>query len=343
MSADEGTDKESGSAGVSPMWLGGVLMAGVGLGLGFMALTLPWCVVRYSYAGASRSAVLNQFTVTQLGMLSTVFSLILVVAAVWSAMCFMLSQKIHGIIRAMVSVCGAILVALVLALGPCPSQQLIHSLINTGNPLRADPAGGFVLFVLGLCLMFIGVILGASGMAFNDVIVTVSPALASIRAIQVRRVSLVLAAPVAVVSLALPWYGTTASVDTTVTGVPPIGQWQGIYRVGIFVVAFLVLLAWASIARRASRYIANFIVFGLFGLLVSNAIAVWDPSNISNTIYGDVSGVRLGTGYDAAVIAVGLLLVGLTALSPVSAVRCASCGQSKLAPVQDDEAGHESA
>ncbi|HEY4459019.1 MAG TPA: hypothetical protein VGN81_32195 [Pseudonocardiaceae bacterium] len=285
--------------------------------------------------------MLNQFTVTQLGIFSTEFSVILVVAAAWSAMGFMLSRKIHGIIRVMVTVGGALLVALVLALGPCPNQQLIHSLVNVGNPLRADPAGGFALFVAGLGLMFVGVTLGASGMALNDVTVAVTREPGGTRAILVRRVSLVLAAPAVVASIALPWYGSTASVDTSPTGVPPIGQWQGIYQGGIFIVAFLLLLAWASIARQTSRYIAYFVVFGLLGLLILNAIAVWDPGNISDTIYGDVSGVRLDAGYGAAVVAVGLLLVGLAALSPIPAVRCASCGQSELAHIQDSEVGHE--
>jgi hypothetical protein len=74
-----------------------------------------------------------------------------------------------------------------------------------------------------------------------------------------------------------------------------------------------------------------------------NAVVVWDPGNISDAVYGGVSGVRLGVGYAAAVVAAGLLLVGLMALSPVPVVRCASCGQSELARIHDGEVGHESA
>ncbi len=306
--------------GVTTTWIGGRVLSGIGFGLAVVALTLPWVLVALPYGETAQT-----LSVTSLAGQGPIFALLLVITAVAAATGFAIGRRPTILVRVAATMLTPVpaVTGLFAALRPntdalraaLPDHLVVawdrrHSLAGTAADLPVSPLAGLTLYAAGLLLIGLGLALAVVVPSDRIALIPIEDSVMPPRRLRsVRWISLAVAGPLIVLSLALPWF----ELDTG-DAMPAIAAgWQGIYRGGL--VSTLVLLVGMALtvgsARRVLRAAALHVCGGLLAVLSINALLLWDPSKLTSKISVELGYLGVGPAYLAALAAVPLLLIFL--------------------------------
>jgi hypothetical protein len=318
-----GLTDATGVTGVTPAWIGGVVLAGVGTGLSVIALTLPWISVRIE-----RTSPVT-LPVTDVARQGPIFALLLVVTALLAVVGFSTARRGSDRVRYLAVVIGAMPAVVSLFLGLRPSTEALRAALPEGQieywdqltesgakDLPVSAMSGLALYVAGLLVIGLGVAIASFGSAGRvTVIFNPGQAMSARRRLLTRWVALGAAVPLIVLSLALTWF----EVVTTDQEMPAVVQgWQSVYRVGL--IAVLIVLLGASLTvgntQRLLRAIGLYLGGGLIATLSVNVLLLWDPSGLTREISVELESLSLGPAYLAAIVAVPLLQVVFWTITP---------------------------
>jgi hypothetical protein len=336
---------------VTPAWIGGVVLAGIGAGLAVIALTLPWIVVEI------RTGNPTTLSVTSMAGQGPVFAVLLVVTALFAAVGLAVARRADTMIAMFALQVGAVL----LGAGPAVATLFVGLRPNTAalraalpatdlavwdrltagaEDLPVSPTSGLTLFVAGLLLIGLGVSIASLLFTGRIMIASGAEAVAVVSARRralVRWTAVVAAVPLVVLSLALAWF----EVDTD-GEIPAVAQdWHTVYRVGL--AATLLAMVGTALtvggAQSLLRAVGLYLGGGLLAVLSINALLFWDPTRLTRHFSVELDYLRLGPAYLAAIASVPLLLVVLATSIPAALVTAPPAGNSDDQDKTDEQAG----
>ncbi|TWH21067.1 hypothetical protein [Prauserella rugosa] len=308
-----------GAAGrVTVAWLAGVVLAGIGTGLAVVALTLPW-------VSATMQQAVEALPITAIARFGPLFAVLLVLSAVAAAVGFAGAARSSRVAAVVAAGCGPVVPIFALWVGWQPPEPALRAgaeavrpdwevALQAGAPLSASPAPGLYLYAVGALLISLGVAVSAGGSAAT---LLVAPARVGEPSLRARRIvgwgALVLALPLAVLSLSWPWFEITAD-----DWPPAVEGWQTVYRAGLVLTFFCAvgIVLTAGVRRRIWRAVGVHCVCAVGGVLALNAILVWDPYGTFGDLVSAYASLSLGGGFVAGAAAV-LALAYAFVLAPV--------------------------
>jgi hypothetical protein len=260
----------------------------------------------------------------QLNELAPLLALVLVGTALMAGIGFWVGIRSTTWLRYVAVAWGPVPAVLAIFFSLHPKSDVLHRAVGANMSLHiwVSLEIGAQTFILGLLMVGGGTAVAVLGSLPHVGIQLLGPLrVADSRRVRIRRLALILAVPLVVLSFALPWY----HVDSTTSGylyyaqtaTPGLEYWQTIYRIGLIIVILLLVantVATSAGARGVFRTAGLFVASGLLFHLAMNALLIWTPRRVVDQMFIGMGSINSGPGYLIAVGGIATLLVLMTTL-----------------------------